>query len=230
MPDIQTALKSALSKTLQEWDDDAYEGVTTPAPSLVQPVSTSISKPSQNTQGNPMTTQLFPIKNNISRATFNHVRDNPGSSRKEIMATLDQQGFSPASTSSLLSQMVKNKMIHVHNEGYYADIPEYVPIKTKKPSKKKGLKPAVAPVKTKRKYERKDATGIGALLKEKLEAVPAPSSDAMDAAAYAMGGIAIPPKRLATIVRYQDPDEIIKNLTVFQARELHDRLKQIFGA
>jgi hypothetical protein len=31
-------------------------------------------------------------------------------------------------------------------------------------------------------------------------------------------------------VRTQDPDEIIKKLTVFQARELYDRLKQIFNA
>jgi hypothetical protein len=31
-------------------------------------------------------------------------------------------------------------------------------------------------------------------------------------------------------VRTQDPDDIIKNLTVFQARELYVRLKEIFNA
>ena len=173
-----------------------------------------------------MTTQLFPIKNNISRATFNYVRDNPGSTRKEIMSTLDHQGFSMGSTSSLLSQMVNNRMIHVHNDGYYADIPEYVPIKTKKTPKKKGLKPAIAPVKTKRKYERKDSTGIGALLRDKLEA---PSQAKLAVAASAIEPTPIP-KRVATIVRSQEPDDIIKNMTVLQARELYDRLKQIFGA
>ena len=227
MPDIQTALKSALTKTLQEWDDDD-NGESFPHPSSsVQPVSTSVSAPSQNIQGIPMTkTYNFAVTNNVSRATFNYIKDNPGSKRKEIVQALENRNYSAGSVSSLIAQMVRNKMIHVTNDLYYADITEYRPIKSNKVMAK--LEKAQAPA-PKRKYERKDATGIGALLKEKLEAVPAPSSDAMDAAAYAMGGIAIPPKRLATIVRYQDPDEIIKNLTVFQARELHDRLKQIFG-
>jgi phosphate transport system permease protein len=47
-------------------------------------------------------------------------------------------------------------------------------------------------------------------------------------AALALGA----PQRRAfvSLVRTQDPDEIIKKLTVFQARELYDRLKQIFNA
>jgi hypothetical protein len=60
-----------------------------------------------------------------------------------------------------------------------------------------------------------------------------PSQDALDAAAYAMGGHTpadISRARYVSLVRNQSPDDIISNLTVFQARELYDRLKQIFNA
>ncbi len=138
MPDIQTAMKQALTKTLVDWDDEA------PASPSVQPVSTSVPKPSQNIQGIPMTNTTgqphrFGIKNNVSRETFNYVKDNPGSTRKEIIAALEHRNFMEKSTSSLLSQMVRQKMVHITNGLYYADIPEYIPIKTHKPVKSKGF-------------------------------------------------------------------------------------------
>lgn len=222
MPDIQTAFKSALSKTLQTWDD---EGDTAPTSVAKQPVSLSFS-PTSNQK--PTMTSLFNITNNVSRETFNYIKNNPGSTRKEIMRALEDKGLAGGSVSSLIAQMRRNKMIHVTNDLYYADIPEYRPIKSNKAMAKIEKAQQQTPT-PKRKYERKTTTGIGALLREKLEAIPAPSQDAMDAAAYAMGGGAVTPKRMATIVRYQEPDEIIKNLTVFQARDLYDRLKQIFG-
>ena len=117
-------------------------------------------------------------------------------------------------------------MIHDKDDLYYADIPEYRPIKSLKAMKKMEQVPAPP----KRKYEKKAVTGIGALLREKLENTPMPSQDALDAAAYAMGGHAPQRRAFVSLVRTQDPDEIIKKLTVFQARELYDRLKQIFNA
>ena len=104
MPDMQTAFKTALSRTLQQWDDDE-------APPSVQPVSTSLSQPSQNTQEIPMK-KTFNITNNISRVTFDYIKNNPGSTRKEIIEALEHQGFAGGSTSSLVAQMRRNKMIH----------------------------------------------------------------------------------------------------------------------
>jgi hypothetical protein len=225
MPDIQTALKTALSKTLQQWDDDGED--LSPPSTINTTINNSSFAPSQNTQGIPMT-NLFNITNNVSRETFNYIKNNPGSTRKEIMRALEDKGLAGGSVSSLIAQMRRNKMIHTTNDLYYADIPEYRPIKSNKAMAKIEKAQQQTPT-PKRKYTKRNTTGIGALLREKLEAIPAPSQDAMDAAAYAMGGIAVAPKRMATIVRYQEPDEIIKNLTVFQARELYDRLKQIFG-
>jgi len=225
MPDIQTAMKQALTRTLAEWDDDD-EGTNVPVPSAKQPVSASVSQPSQNIQGIPMT-KVFNVTNNVSRATFNYIKDNPGSTRKEVIKALSHQGYGEGSVSSLIAQMVRNKLIHVTNDLYYADATEYRPLKSLKAIKK--LEAATEP-KPKRKYERKAVTGIGALLREKLEAMPNPSQDALDAAAYAMGGQPVVSKRITTIIRSQTPDDIIQNLTVFQARELYDRLKQIFNA
>ena len=219
MPDIQTALKTALSKTLQEWDDD---GEAFPVPAPVRPVSTSFS---QLTQGIPMK-KTFNITNNISRVTFDYIKNNPGSTRKEIIEALEHQGFAGGSTSSLIAQMRRNNMVHETNNAYYADIPEYRPIKSLKAMKKMEQVPAPP----KRKYEKKAVSGIGALLREKLENAPMPSQDALDAAAYAMGTARVEiPKRMISLVRVRTPEDILKDMTVYQAHDLYRHLKEMFG-
>ena len=215
MPDIQTAFKTALSKTLQQWDDDGE------APPL-QPVSSSFSPP---TQGIPMK-KTFNITNNISRVTFDYIKNNPGSTRKEIIEALGHQGFAGGSTSSLIAQMRRNNMIHETNNAYYADIPEYRPIKSLKAMKKLEQTPAPP----KRKYEKRAVTGIGALLREKLDNAPMPSSDALDAAAYAMGTARVDVnKRMISLVRVKSPEDILKDMTVYQAHALYRHLKEMFG-
>ena len=215
MPDIQTAFKVALSRTLQQWDDEGE-------PPSVQPVSASFLQPSQPTQEIPVK-KTFNITNNISRVTFDYIKNNPGSTRKEIIEALEHQGFAGGSTSSLIAQMRRNNMIHETNNAYYADIAEYRPIKSLKAMKKMEQVPAPP----KRKYEKKAVTGIGALLREKLENTPMPSQDALDSAAYAMGGHT--PKRMISLVRVKSPEDILKDMTVYQAHELYVHLKQMFG-
>jgi len=216
MPDMQTALKTALSTTLQEWDDD---GETFPHSPSVQPVSSSFSQP---TQGIPMK-KTFGVTNNISRVTFDYIKNNPGSTRKEIIEALGHQGFAGGSTSSLIAQMRRNQMVHETNNAYYADIPEYRPIKSLKALRK--MEAPIAP--PKRKYEKKAVTGIGALLREKLENTPMPTQDALDSAAYAMGGHT--PKRMISLVRVKSPEDILKDMTVYQAHDLYRHLKEMFG-
>jgi hypothetical protein len=217
MPDIQTAFKTALSKTLQEWDSD---GEAFPVPSSARPVSSS-----QPTQGIPMTAPAhrFPVKNNISRSTFNYIRDNPGSTRKEIIISLEHAGYNEASISSLISQMRKNSLIHTTNDLYYADVPEYVPVKNNKAMKSKGLRPAREPVqpKVKRKYEKKAVTGIGALLQAKLASTPTPVASEPSSPQQR--------KAFVSLVRTRSPEDILKDMTVYQARELYVHLKQMFG-
>jgi hypothetical protein len=114
-------------------------------------------------------------------------------------------------------------MIHETNNLYYADIAEYRPIKSLKALKK--MEAPIAP--PKRKYEKKAVTGIGALLREKLENTPMPSQDALDAAAYAMGGHVN--KRMVSLVRTKSPEDVLKDMTVYQAHALYVHLKQMFG-
>jgi hypothetical protein len=217
MPDMQTALKTALRTTLQQWDDD---GENFPHSPSVQPVSTSLPQPTQEI---PMK-KAFGITNNISRVTFDYIKNNPGSTRKEIIQALEHQGYAGGSTSSLVAQMRRNKMIHETNNAYYADIPEYRPIKSLKALRK--MEDALAPAK--RKYEKKAVTGIGALLREKLENTPMPSQDAMDAAARAMEPAPVP-KRMISLVRTRTPEDILKDMTVYQAHDLYRHLKEMFG-
>jgi len=219
MPDIQTAFKTALSRTLQQWDDDDGKQVPQPSPTINTTINNSVPQPSQNIQGIPMT-KAFNVTNNVSRATFNYVRDNPGSTRKEIIKALEHEGFAAGSVSSLIAQMVRNKLVHVTNDLYYADATEYRPLKSLKAIKKLEAK---AEPKPKRKYtKRTDAgvTGIGALLREKLEAAPDRAVVHADIEA---------PKRLISLVRNRTPESIIDNMTVYQARELYDHLKKLFG-
>jgi len=119
--------------------------------------------------------------------------------------------------------MRRNQMVHETNNAYYADIAEYRPIKSLKALKK--MDAPIAPAK--RKYEKKAVTGIGALLREKLENTPMPSQDALDAAAYAMGGHT--PKRMISLVRVKSPEDILKDMTVYQAHDLYRHLKEMFG-
>ena len=208
MPDIQTAFKTALSKTLQQWDDDGE------APPL-QPVSSSFPQQTKPTQPTTMK-KTFGITNNISRVTFDYIKNNPGSTRKEIIQALEHQGFGCDSTSSLIAQMRRNNMVHEKDSFYYADIPEYRPIKSLKAIKK--MEEASAP--PKRKYEKKATTGIGALLQAKLENAPTPTPTTE-----------IPKQRgfLTTLVRTKSPEDILKDMTVYQAHDLYRHLKEMFG-
>jgi hypothetical protein len=210
MPDIQTAFKSALTKTLTEWDDD--EGTPVPVPSSKQPVSLS----SVPTQGIPMV-KTFNVTNNISRVTFSYIKDNPGSTRKEIITALEHQGYGAGSVSSLIAQMRRNKMIHETNGLHYADIDEYRPLKSLKAIKKMEGEPT-----PKRKYEKKAVTGIGALLREKLE--NAPTITASEPLLHTTQR-----KAFVSLVRVKSPEDILKDMTVYQAHDLYVHLKQMFG-
>ena len=210
MPDIQTAFKTALSKTLQQWDDDGE------APPL-QPVSSSFPQPTKPTQPTTMK-KTFNVTNNISRVTFDYIKNNPGSTRKEIIQALEHQGFAGGSTSSLIAQMRRNNMIHEKDSFYYADIPEYRPIKSLKAMKKMEQVPAPP----KRKYEKKAVTGIGALLREKLESMDTPTaSEPLLHTTQA--------KRMISLVRTKSPEDILKDMTVYQAHDLYRHLKEMFG-
>ena len=206
MPDIQTALANALKTTINNWEKEDMQTTQT------------------NTQ--PKSTRFFDVTNNVTRATFDFVKKNPNLTSAEICADMEKLGYKPSSVSSLIAQFAVQGLAERDDRGRYITIvPEYRPLKAKKKTLTLVSKPEE--IKLKRKYEKKAVTGIGALLREKLENTPMPSQDALDAAAYAMGGAVN--KRFTTLVRTKSPDDILKDMTVFQARELYDYLKKMFG-
>jgi len=114
MPDIA----SALQKALNDWEPTA-DNPQTPAPSKVH----------------------FAVTNNVCRATFDYVRDNPGKKRVEVSKALETKGFNPGSVSSLLGQMLKQGMLRENAHLLYATTNEYTPIKSSKKLKAMAAKP-----------------------------------------------------------------------------------------
>lgn len=208
MPDMQTALSNALKITINDWEKDDMQTTQT------------------NTQ--PKSTRFFDITNNVTRATFDYVQHHPNETSAEICASMERMGYKSSSVGSLLAQFAKQGLAERDDRGRYITIvSEYRPLKAKKKEAKVVEKPVEVP---KRKYEKKAVTGIGALLREKLENTPMPSQDALDAAAYAMGTARVDVnKRLVSLVRVKTPHDILKDMTVYQAHELYVHLKQMFG-
>ena len=207
MPDIQTALSNALKTTINDWEKDDMQ-------------TTQI-----NTQGK----KFFDITNNVTRATFEYVKNHPNETSPEICASMAKLGYKESSVGSLIAQFAKQGLAERDDRGRYITIvDEYRPLKAAK--KLLTIVPKPEEVKPKRKYEKKAVTGIGALLRDKLENMPEPSQDALDAAAYAMGTARVDVnKRLVSLVRNKSPEDVLKDMTVFQARELYDYLKKMFG-
>ena len=167
----------------------------------------------QTTQTNTQSksTRFFDITNNVTRATFDYVKHRPNETSAEICASLERLGYKSSSVGSLLAQFAKQGLAERDDRGRYITIvPEYRPLK----AKKKEVKVVEKPVETKRKYEKR-SEGIAALQPEPTPA-PAPAP-------------APAPKRFVTLVRSKSPDDILKDMTVFQARELYVYLKKMFG-
>lgn len=114
MPDIKTALSTALTEW--EQDDKQQEKQMQKAPYVPH----------------------FKVTNNVTRATFDHVKDNPHQSCKTICATLEKRGYKSSSIGSLLTQFVKNGLCARDANGNYTTIAnEYTPIKLRKQVKAK---------------------------------------------------------------------------------------------
>jgi hypothetical protein len=183
MPDLQTAL----SNVLNEWAKDD------------QPVTQSQPQPQEKQT---MTAQAFTITNNVSRATFDFVRDNPGLFHNDIKRKLTDKGYKESSVTALISQLRRaGQLARLADGTYHATAKEYAPIKqAHKQAKTK--KPVAKQAKTKKPELKSE--GIAAL---QPVAAPAP----------------------APVVISNDVEYILSTLPIKQARSLYDELHKIFG-
>lgn len=70
------------------------------------------------------------ITNNVSRATFDYVRDNPHKTKVEISNALSAQGYNASSVSTLVGQMLRGDLAVMDEEGRISTMfREYKPIK-----------------------------------------------------------------------------------------------------
>jgi len=188
MPDLQTAL----SKVLNEWaKDDPPAAQAQPQPQE-KPTMPSIT---------------FPVTTNVSRATFDFVRDNPGLHHNEVKHRLIDKGYKDSSVTALISQLRRSGQIARLADGtYHATAKEYEPIKQlfKQSAAKKVV--AKKPVAKKIAKPEPKSAGIAAL---QPVAAPAPAP--------------------APMVISNDVEYILSTLPIKQARSLYDELHKIFG-
>jgi preprotein translocase subunit SecD len=211
MPSLQDALQnaiqrnnSALHNIIDAWEADEPLPVQQPQP--------------QEKQTMPSVT--FPVTTNVSRATFDFVRDNPGLHHNEVKHKLIDKGFKDSSVTALISQLRRSGQIARLADGtYHATAKEYVPIKqvfklavNKKTAAKKAAKPVAKPApKPVVKATEPKSEGIAALQPvATLVSAPAPVS--------------------APMVVSNDVEYILSTLPIKQARSLYDELHKIFGA
>lgn len=194
MPD----LKSELAKALNTWTKDDPAAKAEPKPEPTPP---------------PKNGRFFATTNNVTRETFNYVRDNPGVTRSKAVADLKAKGFLDGSVHSLLGQMVKQGLItEVGDDRRMTCVAkEYTPLKGSKVIYRKP-QPSKEEIKPKRKYTQR----VGRSLPVDAVAVSPPA-----------------PMPVPLNSGLMDPtwtaDQIMEHLSIKQARSLFDELKKVFG-
>ena len=158
MPDIKTEMH----KIIEDWN--------TPKTTVTQ------SPPTKDKR----------ITNNVSRNTFECVRDNPGITRRNLVTRLKASGYKESSTTSLVTQFLRGGLLRDEHGKLYAVSPIYKPVYSKISAKKKQNLTRVkeTPVKLKPTIRKSDF----------------------------------------------DPKKIVGPLTVYQARDLYNELRGMFGA
>jgi hypothetical protein len=147
----------------------------------------------------------FEIKNNVTRVTFDYVKLHPGTTAAAACKDLAKHGYKESSVTALMAQFVRAGLaVRDNKHGYRVVVDEYIPMKaSQKYTKKTVVKAKPAP----------------------KASTPAPQSEGI--AALQPEATA---KRVTNILVFgKSPEEVIKNMTVFQAKELYEYLKKIFG-
>ena len=194
MPDLATALQKAittkennmqtqsteLKKTINEWAKDE-------------------KKPKH----------LFEASNNVSRATFNLVKANPGCDAKTIVKIAENQGHKATSVTSLLAQLTRVGQIRRNEQGQmWVTQPEYTPIKVKdlRLAKEKAEKERRAAERAIRKAQRE------ANKAKPVSVQPTP-----------------PAKPQAATILPDNIDQLLSTLSFTQAIALYKKLKTMLG-
>jgi hypothetical protein len=193
MSDLATALKTAINNLNKE---KQMQGIQTELKSTIDGWAKDDTRDDARTR----LPHAFKPTNNVSRETFNAVRDNPRLQHKDIARMLANRGFNHASIGSLLTQMYNCGMIAKDDTGRYTALqPEYTPIKAVK--KKKVAVPVA----------KKPNAGIAAL------------------GAHAANKTTTPLAPKTVTVSVFDPEQLLSTLSFAQVMALYKKIKTIVG-
>jgi hypothetical protein len=205
MPDLQTALTTAiknqvLSTTINEWEEEEQQ--TMQAQTQAQIPIVAIPSPA--------------LTGNLSKDIFVYIKENPGCLRADVRKVFVGAGKNESSVGSLLTQMVRNKMVSINEVGNLeAKRVYYKPLisgtKRKEMNKKLGV--------ARDKAAKPKAQGIAAL-------APEPTQSA-DKGQEALDKVLAKPVREARAV--YDALCILRDLDVGDARYMYAELHKLFG-
>jgi hypothetical protein len=149
----------------------------------------------------------FKPTNNVTRETFNAVRDNPGKTNGQLVRLMQARGFNPSSVGSLLTQMVRQGLIRRDDEGKFsAQVAEYAPLKS--PAAIAKQKKIVHLNRSKRPY-------VKAARQSTKEGIAA------------LGTHTTAP--VATPVAAFDPEQVLSTLSFPQVLTLYKKIKTLLG-
>ena len=201
MPD----LKTALSAILPEWETDQ------------QRIEQEKHMPANSSRA-----YHFQPTNNVTRLTYDYIAQHPGTTQPSVVSALVAQGYKEGSVASLCSQFVRQGLVGRDDATRkLTAIKPFQPLKSSKSQRAKN--PPLRP--------KKEIKPIVNVMKRKY------TKRAEGAATTAQGIAALPPqggeeKRGVTsliINRGWTAQGVVDKLTVVQARQLYDLLKDIFG-
>jgi hypothetical protein len=197
MSDLRTAIVKALNKIELEKQMQNNELKDT----INEWASDDKQEPDAKQRG-------FQPTNNVSRETFNAVRDNPNKTNGELVKILEGKGFNPSSVGSLLAQMARQDIVQRDEEGRFTTrLKEYTPIKgASTTTKKKKVSITKRPYVKSGKYTTK--SGIAALETHTTPPVATPA-----------------PAPVAAF----DPEQVLSTLSFPQVLALYKKIKTLLG-
>ena len=216
MPDLQTALTTAitnantsqvLSTTINEWEEEEQQTMQ---------AQTQPQAPIMQTQTKINGNSKLTLTGNLSKDIFVYIRDNPGCLRADVRKVFIEAGFKEASIGSLVSQMVRNKIVSINEVGNLeAKRVYYKPLVSGAKRKEMSIKRGVA----RDKPAKPQAQGIAAL-------APEPTQDTAKGQEAIDKVLSLPVREARAVY---DALCILRDLNVGEARHLYTELQKLFG-
>jgi len=224
MPDLKTALTTALdtnkkinlNNMLNAWEQDEQKQINGEA---TMPIFKQPTIPAPEGKGR----RVFGVTNNVTRMTFNFIRDNPGCTAGDACDALVPKGYKACSVTPIISQLIKCGTVSrdLDTRQLRALTSEYRPIsaasqKLRLSEGRVVVGPDSKPKRAYTKRQKPQDAGIAALPVQ-VAMPPVVQEEA--------------PRAPAAIIlsRNWSAQGVVDKLSVVQARQLYDALKQIFG-